>query len=140
MAPSAMSRLALSLIHISLDPEGWLTIVGRLKDVIIRAGENIASAEVERALEQHREIRQAIVVGKPDDYLGERVVAFLVGDNRVDVAECGRWFAQQGVARFKTPEIVVHLDEIPLLGVGKPDRSLLRRRAAELTGAPSIRP
>lgn len=124
----------------TLDPEGWLTIVGRLKDVIIRAGENIASAEVERALEQHREIRQAIVVGKPDDYLGERVVAFLVGDNRVDVAECGRWFAQQGVARFKTPEIVVHLDEIPLLGVGKPDRSLLRRRAAELTGAPSIRP
>ena len=47
--------------------------------------------------------------------------------------ECRRWFADQGVARFKTPELVVHLDEIPLLGVGKPDRPVLRERAAGLT-------
>jgi len=120
----------------TIDAEGWLTIVGRLKDLIIRAGENIAAAEVERALEQHPGIRGAIVVGKPDDRLGERVVAFLVGDDRVDVAECRRWFAEQGVARFKTPEIVVHLEEIPLLGIGKADRSLLRRRAGELPLAP----
>lgn len=119
----------------TLDASGWLTIVGRLKDLIIRAGENIASAEVERSLEQHPGIRQAVVVGRPDERFGERVVAFLVGDNRIDVAECGRWFAEQGVARFKTPEIVVHLEEIPLLGIGKPDRSLLRQHAAELQTA-----
>jgi cyclohexanecarboxylate-CoA ligase len=124
----------------TLDVHGWLTIDGRLKDLIIRAGENIASAEVERALEQHPEIRQAVVVGRPDDRTGERVVAFLVGDNRIDVAECRRWFAEHGMARFKTPEIVVHLEEIPLLGVGKPDRSLLRRRAAELPVGRSGRP
>jgi cyclohexanecarboxylate-CoA ligase len=119
----------------TLDADGWLTIVGRLKDLIIRGGENIASADVERSLELHPGIRQAVVVGKPDDHLGERVAAFLVADSRIDVAECRRWFAEQGVARFKTPEVVVHLEEIPLLGIGKPDRALLRRRAAELPAA-----
>ena len=106
----------------TLDAEGWLTIVGRLKELIIRGGENIASAEVERVLEQHPGVRQAVVVGCPDRRLGERVAAFVVGDPAIDVDECRRWFAGQGVARFKTPEVVVHLEEIPLLGVGKPNR------------------
>jgi cyclohexanecarboxylate-CoA ligase len=116
----------------TLDADGWLTIVGRLKELIIRGGENIASAEVERVLELHPDVRQAVVVGCPDRRLGERVAAFVVGSDRVDVDECRRWFAAQGVARFKTPEVVVHLDEIPLLGVGKPNRPVLRERAAAL--------
>lgn len=120
-----------------LDDEGWLTVVGRLKELIIRGGENIASAEVERVLEQHPEVRQAVVVGYPDRRLGERVAAFVVGSERIDVDECRRWFAAQGVARFKTPELVVRVEEIPLLGVGKPDRPELRTRAAALVGHPS---
>jgi acyl-CoA synthetase (AMP-forming)/AMP-acid ligase II len=116
----------------TLDAEGWLTIVGRLKDVIIRAGENIAAAEVERLLELHPAVRQAVVVGCPDDRVGERVAAFIVGDGRLDVDECRRWFELQGVARFKTPELVVHLDEIPLLGLGKPNRTELQDRAAKV--------
>jgi acyl-CoA synthetase (AMP-forming)/AMP-acid ligase II len=118
-----------------LDPDGCLSIVGRLKELIIRGGENIASAEVERVLEQHPEVRQAVVVGCPDRRLGERVAAFVVGSPAIDVDECRRWFADQGMARFKTPEVVVHLEEIPLLGVGKPDRQALRSRAAALTVA-----
>ncbi len=90
---------------------------------------------MERVLEQHPEVRQAVVVGCPDRRLGERVAAFVVGSPAVDVDECRRWFAAQGMARFKTPEVVVHLEEIPLLGVGKPDRQALRSRAAALTGA-----
>jgi cyclohexanecarboxylate-CoA ligase len=113
-----------------LDADGWLTIVGRLKDVIIRSGENIATAEVERLLELHPMVRQAVVVGCPDERVGERVAAFVVADDRLDVEECRRWFSDQGVARFKTPELVVHLDAIPLLGLGKPDRSALRQRVA----------
>ncbi|HEY7916595.1 MAG TPA: AMP-binding protein [Acidimicrobiales bacterium] len=119
----------------TLDADGWLTIVGRCKDVIIRAGENIASAEVERLLESYPGVRQAVVVGCPDERLGERVTAFVVGDGRLDVQECRQWFSAQGVARFKTPELVVHVDEIPLLGIGKPDRSALKARAAQLAGA-----
>ncbi|HUY67328.1 MAG TPA: AMP-binding protein [Acidimicrobiales bacterium] len=118
----------------TLDADGWLTIVGRCKDVIIRAGENIASAEVERLLEAYPGVRQAVVVGCPDERLGERVAAFVVGDGRLDVQECRQWFSAQGVARFKTPELVVHVDEIPLLGIGKPDRSALKARAAQLAG------
>ena len=117
-----------------LDDEGWLTIVGRLKDVIIRSGENIAAAEVERVLETHPFVRQAVAVGCPDDRVGERVAAFVVGDHRLDVEECRRWFAAQGVARFKTPELVMHLDAIPLLGLGKPDRAALRTQAAAEAG------
>jgi cyclohexanecarboxylate-CoA ligase len=109
-----------------VDHDGWLTIVGRLKDVIIRSGENIAAAEVERVLEVHPSVRQAVAVGVPDDRVGERVAAVVVGDGSLDVEECRRWFADQGVARFKTPELVVHVEEIPLLGLGKPDRAALR--------------
>ncbi len=118
----------------TLDEEGWLTIVGRCKDVIIRAGENIASVEVERLLELHPGVRQAVVVGCPDERVGERVAAFVVGDGAIDVEECRHWFSSHGVARFKTPELVVHVDEIPLLGIGKPDRTTLRDRAAQLAG------
>ncbi len=115
-----------------LDEEGWLTIGGRIKELIIRGGENIASAEVERVLEQHPGIRQAVVVGRPDDRFGERVVAFVVADGEVDLETCRGWFAAQGVARFKTPEYLVHVDEVPVLGVGKPDRPTLRLRAEAL--------
>jgi cyclohexanecarboxylate-CoA ligase len=122
-----------------LDDQGWLAITGRIKELIIRGGENISSSEVERALELHPGIRQAVVVGRPDDRLGERVVAFVVGARAgadvVDVAECRRWFAEHGVARFKTPELVVQLDEVPLLAAGKPDRSALKARAATMSMA-----
>ncbi|MGH9092508.1 MAG: class I adenylate-forming enzyme family protein, partial [Acidimicrobiales bacterium] len=115
-----------------LDGDGWLAITGRLRELIIRGGENIASAEVERALELHPEVAQAVVVGAPDERLGERVAAFVVGPGTIDVAECRRWFAELGVARFKTPEVVVQVDELPLLAAGKPDRAALKARAAGL--------
>ncbi len=115
-----------------VDDGGWLTITGRLKDLIIRGGENIAAAEVEHALEAHPHITRAVVVGCPDDRLGERVAAFVVAEPPVDVAECRRWFAEFGMARFKTPEVVVPLRELPLLPAGKPDRAVLKARAAGL--------
>jgi non-ribosomal peptide synthetase component E (peptide arylation enzyme) len=77
-----------------------------------------------------------VVVGRPDDRLGERVVAFVVARSEIDVAECRRWFAEQGVARFKTPEVVVQVGEVPLLAAGKPDRTALKARAAALAVTP----
>ena len=59
----------------------------------------------------------------------------MVADADVDVDACRRWFSDQGVARFKTPEYVVHIAEVPVLGVGKPDRPELRRRAEALGDA-----
>jgi cyclohexanecarboxylate-CoA ligase len=108
--------------------EGWLTIVGRKKDVIIRGGENIATAEIERVVESHPAVRQAVAVGEADARLGERVCVFVVADRTFDLDDCRAWFTSQGVARFKTPERVVHLDSIPTLAAGKVDRNALRAR------------
>lgn len=114
----------------TVDREGWLTIVGRIKDIIIRGGENIAAAEVEAALEAHPDVVQAVVVGSPDARLGERVCAFVVTRAGFDLTECRSWFERAGIARYKTPERIVPVDELPLLSAGKPDRAALRDRAA----------
>jgi cyclohexanecarboxylate-CoA ligase len=111
-----------------LDGDGWLTIVGRLNDVIIRGGENISTADVEHELEAHPDVRHAVVVGYPDDLMGERVAAFVVGAASFDVDAARAWFEQRGVARFKTPERVIVVDALPTLPTGKPDRDALRHR------------
>jgi cyclohexanecarboxylate-CoA ligase len=112
-----------------LDTDGWLTIVGRIKDVIIRGGENISAGEVESHLEAHPSVRQAAAVGYPDERLGERVCAFVVATASFGLDECRQWFESRGVTRFKWPERVVQLEGLPLLGAGKVDRAALRRLA-----------
>ena len=114
----------------TVDGDGWVRIVGRLKDVIIRGGENISASEVEAALEAHPAIRHAVAVGYPDPLMGERVAAFVESAQPFDLEECRRWFASRGMAVFKTPERVERLEHLPLLGSGKADRAELRRRAA----------
>ncbi|HXZ63003.1 MAG TPA: AMP-binding protein [Acidimicrobiales bacterium] len=114
----------------TVDAGGWVRIVGRLKDVIIRGGENISASEVEAALEAHPDVRHAVAVGYPDPLMGERVAAFVESTAPFDLEECRRWFAGRGMAVFKTPEKVIVLQRLPLLGSGKADRAELRRRAA----------
>jgi len=115
-----------------LDEEGWLRVVGRLSDIIIRAGENISASEVEAVLEAHPDIRHAVAVAVPDPEVGERVAAFVEAGAPFDLESCRAWFAARGVTRFKTPEMVVQLDALPVLAAGKPDRSTLRTMAAEM--------
>ncbi|MEY2476170.1 MAG: cyclohexanecarboxylate-CoA ligase [Actinomycetota bacterium] len=114
----------------TIDRDGWVTIVGRIKDIVIRGGENISVAEVEAVLESHPAVRQAVAVGVPDARLGERLVAFVVTSKAFDLAACRDWFADQGVARYKTPERIVVLDSLPTLAAGKPDRTALKEIAA----------
>jgi cyclohexanecarboxylate-CoA ligase len=109
-----------------LDAGGWLTVVGRCRDVIIRGGENIAPAEVEATLEAHPAIHRAVAVGLPDHRLGEVVAAAIVADGAVGVQECRAWFSERGVARFKAPTRLVHVAELPALASGKPDRRAVR--------------
>ena len=118
----------------TVDGDGWLTIVGRTRDIIIRGGENVVPAEVERVLEAHPAVRQAVVVGYPDDLLGERVGACVVADgSRSAWRSAGPGVPARGIARFKTPERVRRFDRFPTLSLGKPDRNgpragLVRRR------------
>ncbi len=116
----------------TVDETGWLTIVGRIKDIVIRGGENVSIAEVEGILEAHPAVHHAVVVGYPDERLGERVAAFVVADEEFDLETCRAWFEARGAARFKTPERVMRVPELPTLAAGKPDRTALRRRLEPL--------
>ena len=87
----------------TVDAEGWLRIVGRLKDVIIRGGENISASEVEAALEAHPDVRHAVAVGYPDPLMGERVAAFVESSAPFDLEECRRWFSSRGMAVSRRP-------------------------------------
>lgn len=114
----------------TISGDGWLRVVGRLKDVIIRGGENVSATEVETALESHPSVRQAVVVGYPDDLMGERVAAVVVAPPSFDLDACRRWCTGQGMARFKAPERLLHLPALPTLPSGKADRAAVRRLVA----------
>ena len=110
-----------------IDEDGWLTVIGRLGQKIIRGGENIDAAEVEAILESHPAVSQAVALGAPDDRLGERVVAFVVADGIFDLDECRRWFDEAGAARFMTPERLIPIADMPKMASGKPDKTELAR-------------
>ncbi|MGI9602348.1 MAG: class I adenylate-forming enzyme family protein [Acidimicrobiales bacterium] len=112
----------------AVDDEGWLTVKGRLSATIIRGGENIDVAAVENMLEAHADVTAAVVVGEPDERLGERVVAFVITSAPFDVDRCRQWFQTQGAARFTCPERIELVDDFPLLPAGKPDRRALAAR------------
>jgi acyl-CoA synthetase (AMP-forming)/AMP-acid ligase II len=113
-----------------LDADGYLHVTGRLKDVVIRGGANVNPHEVENALRSCPGVVDVCVVGRPDRELGERVQAFVVARRPVPLEELRRHLAGVGLARYKWPEFVELLDELPLSGPGKVDRRSLRERAA----------
>jgi non-ribosomal peptide synthetase component E (peptide arylation enzyme) len=114
--------------------EGWLRVSGRSADVIIRGGMNVSASELEAALERHPAVREAIVVGYPDDVYGERIGAFVVSDEPIDRDTCRQWFSEYGLAKYKVPDTVVVVDAIPVLTTfQKPDRAALRDRLVRET-------
>jgi fatty-acyl-CoA synthase len=110
-----------------VDAEGYLTIVDRAKDLIVSGGENIASVEVEHALIAHPAVREAAVVGVPDERWGEVPRAFvsLVDGAAADEAELVAWVRSR-LAGFKVPKSIVVLDELPKGGTGKIQKQVLR--------------
>jgi acyl-CoA synthetase (AMP-forming)/AMP-acid ligase II len=111
-----------------VDEDGYLHLVGRIKDTIIRGGNNINPLEVEQALRTHPAVADACVIGAPDADLGERAVAFVVtAAPEFDVAAAAEHLGSHGMARYKWPETVVRVDALPLGSTGKVDRRSLRR-------------
>ncbi len=110
-----------------VDPDGYLTIVDRAKDLIVSGGENIASVEVEHVIEAHPAVREAAVVGVPDERWGEVPRAFvsLVPGAELGEAELIAWVRDR-LAPFKTPKSVVFLDDLPKGGTGKLQKQALR--------------
>jgi cyclohexanecarboxylate-CoA ligase len=115
----------------TVDGDGWLCVVGRLDDVIIRGGENVSAVEVEGVLEAHPDVGQAAAVPYADPLMGERVAAVVVAPASFDLDACRRWFSSRGLARYKAPERLVRLPELPTLASGKVDRAALRAMVAD---------
>ena len=116
-----------------MDADGYLAIVDRKKDLIIRNGFNVFPRDVEDELVKHPAVAMAGVVGRPDDRVGEEVVAFVqvVPGERIEAEDLVAW-ARQHIGGYKYPREVRFVDQIPLTPVMKIDRKLLR---AELTSS-----
>jgi len=114
-----------------IDADGYLTVTDRLKDIIIRGGENISAKEVEDLLVTHPAVADVAVIGAPDPTMGERVCAVVVARPgcTFDIEQARDHFAAAGVARQKTPEVIVLVDELPRTPSGKVRKDLLRPRA-----------
>ena len=109
-----------------------LVVTGRIKDLIIRNGENIAPKEIEDLLLGHAEIAEVAIVGIPDAKTGERAIAVIVpqGDARPDVAALASFLAGFGVAKFKYPEGVELRSALPKNDAGKVLKVQLREELA----------
>jgi acyl-CoA synthetase len=112
-----------------LDEDGYLTIVDRKKDIIIRGGENISALEVEEMLMRIPGVAEAAVVAAPDERLGEHVCAFVrltEGSSPVDLAEVRAQMQGAGLARQKWPEELRLVLELPRTPSGKVKKFVLR--------------
>ena len=112
------------------DADGYLRIVDRIKDMIIRGGENIYPKEIETALYGHDAVLEAAVVGRPDAVLGEVVVAYVAlrPGAGTGVDELHDLCAQR-LAKYKRPVTIDVLETLPKNAVGKIDKPALRRLA-----------
>jgi acyl-CoA synthetase (AMP-forming)/AMP-acid ligase II len=116
-----------------VDDEGFLVLVDRKKDLIIRGGENISPSEVEAVLQAHPSVAQAAVVGRPDPVMGEEPVAFVVPVPGCDIDDDLVLEHCRGVlARFKVPRAIFTIDDLPRNAVGKVTKHVLRQRLAPI--------
>jgi acyl-CoA synthetase (AMP-forming)/AMP-acid ligase II len=117
------------------DEKGYLKIVGRTKELIIRGGANIYPREVEEALYEHPKVRDAAVVGLPDARLGERVCACIVMRDGQEISlEEVVEFLRRRVATYKLPEHLVLLNDLPRTPTGKVQKTPLRQIALDKLG------
>jgi acyl-CoA synthetase (AMP-forming)/AMP-acid ligase II len=113
-----------------VDAAGRLRIVGRVKDMFIVGGFNAYPAEIENALLRHPDVRQAAVIGIPDQRLGEVGMAFVVVSGGVSSEEIIEW-SRSAMANYKVPRVVEIVDALPLNATGKVLKDVLRERAAD---------
>jgi 2,3-dihydroxybenzoate-AMP ligase len=108
-------------------PEGYLVVMGRATDHINRAGEKISAEEVEDHLLAHPAVFDAAVVSVPDDYLGERICAFIIPNGAPPRGvELKAWMRKRDIADFKVPDQIVFVDDFAVTAVGKVSRRELR--------------
>lgn len=114
----------------ALDSDGMLSIVGRIKDMVIRGGVNIFPAEIETVYEENDQIESCCVVGCPDDDLGERTCLCVILKPGVEATSRDlRAWSKGRIEKCKIPDYVIKMEAFPLLGNGKIDKRKLTERA-----------
>src|SRR5689334_16477661 len=118
----------------TLDSEGYCNIVGRIKDMVIRGGENIYPREIEEFLYRHPKIQDVQVIGVPDDRYGEEICAWVKLRPGVSASEEEiRAFCRDQIAHYKVPRYIKFVDEFPMTVTGKIQKFIMRERTiAEL--------
>jgi fatty-acyl-CoA synthase len=120
-----------------MDEQGYLNITGRIKDMVIRGGENIYPREIEEFLYTHPDIVDAQVIGVPDERYGEELMAWIrlrPGATPLD-AEAVRAFCTGRLAHYKIPRYVHLVDDFPMTVTGKIRKVQMRAEAVEILGS-----
>jgi fatty-acyl-CoA synthase len=122
-----------------MDAEGYLNIVGRIKDMVIRGGENVYPREIEEFLYTHPDVVDAQVIGVPDEKFGEELMAWVRLREGAEplTAETLREFCQGKLAHYKIPRYVKIVDEFPMTVTGKIRKVEMRQRSVEELGLQS---
>ncbi len=111
-----------------VDPDGYLHIVGRLSDVIIRGGYNVHPAEIEALLQSHPAVDEAAVLGIPNDVLGELICSCVIAtEGALITADELRDFCHEALADYKVPDIIRFMDEFPEAPTPRTRRAMLAR-------------
>ncbi len=110
-----------------LDEDGYLYIVERKKDLIIRGGLNIYPRDVEEVLNSYPGVIESAVIGVPSERMGEEVKAFVVANGSID-ADTLKAYCREKLANYKTPSEIAFVDALPRNAIGKIDKKQLRSR------------
>jgi len=114
------------------DEEGYYKVTGRLKDMIIRGGENIYPKELEECLYHHPKVKDVQVIGVPSKKYGEEVCACVIVKEGMELTEEEvKDYYKENVAFFKIPKYVWFMDEFPMTASGKIQKVVLRERAVD---------
>lgn len=124
-----------------MDEDGFVFVTGRIKELIIKGGENIAPREIDEALYKHSAVLDAAAVGIPDETYGEEIMACVVlkPDCQDTTEEDLRRHCQKNLGDFKTPKVIVIMEDLPKGPSGKIQRlklpELVRKEGAELSSS-----
>jgi fatty-acyl-CoA synthase len=118
-----------------MDEEGYLNIVGRIKDMIIRGGENVYPREIEEFLYRHPKVRDVQVIGVPDEKYGEEIMAWIIlREGEAATTEEIRDFCRGQIAHYKIPRYVRFVDGFPMTVTGKVQKFAMREQSVRELG------
>jgi fatty-acyl-CoA synthase len=121
-----------------MDEDGYLRVVGRIKDMVIRGGENVYPREIEEFLYTHPQIADAQVIGVPDERYGEELMAWIVPRTGGELSEDQlREFCRSQIAHYKVPRYIKFVDSFPMTVTGKVQKFKMRETAIQELGLDS---